>query len=56
MLYYLLYNIDIFSDYLFLLDVAVFFVVFFWKSKKSLTNAIKLIVKFHNETGSVELS
>ena len=46
MLYSLLYGIDIFSDYLFLLEVTVRFVfVPFLKKKESLTNAFKLIVK-----------
>ena len=40
MLYYLLHSIDIFSDTLFLQAVTVRLL----KSKKSLTNAFKLIV------------
>ena len=45
-----MFPIDIFSDYLFLLEVTVLFV----KSKNSFANAVKLIVKISDEIGSVE--
>ena len=41
-IYYLLYGSEIFSDYLFLQEVTVLLMKF----KKSLINAVKLILKF----------
>ena len=51
-IYYLLYDGEIFSDYLFLQEVTVQLMKF----KKSSINAVKLILKFYIETGSVKLS